>query len=120
MGAFTVKDWRWRVDPVELAAEIAEQHSQSLGNLGAVRTCMESLKTYTEDPTAANIEQLRQAYEAVPKHLRMYCGDMDSKDVPIRMILYGKDEIKQWSHYQVAESEGMTLPTIEIPPSPES
>ena len=33
----------------------------------------------------------------------MYCGDMDTKDIPIRMILCGMDEIKNWSHYQAAE-----------------
>ena len=32
-------------------------------------------------------EVLRAAYHAVPEHLRMYCGDMDSKDWPIRRIL---------------------------------
>jgi hypothetical protein len=61
---------------------------------------------------------LRRSYEAVPEHLRMYCGDMDTKDIPIRMILYGKDEIKNWSHYAVSKAEGMELPTIEIPESP--
>ena len=33
----------------------------------------------------------------------------------IRMIIYGKQEIENWSHYQVAKKLGDELPNIEIP-----
>ena len=39
-----------------------------------------------------NREALREAYFAVPRHLRHYCGDMDSKDWPIRRILQLRDD----------------------------
>jgi hypothetical protein len=42
---------------------------------------------YEAAPSEEKREALRKAYEAVPEHLRMYCGDMDSKDEPIRRIL---------------------------------
>jgi hypothetical protein len=85
------------------------------GGLSNTAPCLAGhLKNQTKD----TLSVLRRSYEAVPEHLRMYCGDMDTKDIPIRMILYGKDEIKNWSHYAVSKAEGMELPTIEIPESP--
>lgn len=120
LGALTVKDWQWRVSPTELEAEIHDEHQQALGRPGAIRKCMKAHQAYLTNQTTATLDELRRAYEAVPEHLRMYCGDMDTKDIPIRMILYGEEAIKQWSHYQVAEAEGMTLPTIEVPPPPDS
>ena len=45
----------------------------------------------------------------------MYVGDMDVKDTAVRMIIYGEQEIENWSHYQVAKERGEELPTINIP-----
>lgn len=59
---------------------------------------------------------MRAAYEAVPEHHRMYVGDMDTQDIPVRMILYGEDEIEGWSHRAAARSLGnVELPTIHVP-----
>ena len=58
---------------------------------------------------------LRAAYEAVPEHHRMYVGDMDTKDVAVRMIIYGEQEIEGWSHRLVARARGLPLPTIRVP-----
>ena len=42
--------------------------------------------------------------------------DMDTKDIPVRMIIYGDEEIEHWSHRAVARSLGdEELPTIEVP-----
>ena len=76
-------------------------------------------QNYMAEPSTKAMETLRQRYEAVPEHLRMYCGDMDTKDIPIRMILYGKGEIEHWSHYQAARELGEELPSINIPESPQ-
>jgi hypothetical protein len=41
---------------------------------------------------------------------------MDTKDVPIRMIIYGKQELENWSHRIVARELGASpLPTISVP-----
>ncbi len=120
LGVVTVKDWQWRVSPNELEAEIHDEHQQALGKPGVIRTCMDAHQAYLADQTIATLDELQRAYDAVPEHLRMYCGDMDTKDIPIRMILYGEEQIEHWSHYQVAKARGMTLPTIEVPPPPDS
>ena len=44
---------------------------------------------------------------------------MDVKDVPIRMIIYGKKEIEYWSHRILARKLGQKpLPTIDVPRIP--
>jgi hypothetical protein len=49
--------------------------------------CMDRWRAFERDPSDENRELLRAAYLAVPKHLRIYCGDLDSKDYPIRRAL---------------------------------
>lgn len=45
----------------------------------------------------------------------MYVGDMDTKDIEVRMIIYGDQEIENWSHYKLAKERGEALPTIIVP-----
>jgi hypothetical protein len=53
---------------------------------------------------------------SVPEHKRMYVGDMDTKDVGVRMILFGDQEIEGWSHRAVARTQGIEpLPEIRVP-----
>jgi len=46
---------------------------------------------YENNPSPENKEALRKLYESVPAHLRLYCGDMDTRDYKIQEVLYGKD-----------------------------
>jgi hypothetical protein len=115
---FVAGNWSYRVEPEELAAEFHDVHSRVLGKPGAIQECMRAYTVYLTTQSAENLDALRQKYEAVPEHLRMYCGDMDVKDIPIRMVLYGKAEIENWSHYQLAKELGETLPSIHIPEPP--
>lgn len=118
---FVAGDWSYRVDPGQLASEFHDLHDRVHGRPGAIQECMRAFQNYLAIQSAENLNALRQKYEAVPDHLRMYCGDMDVKDIPIRMVLYGKGEIEHWSHYQVAKQLGKDLPSIDIPePSGES
>ncbi len=115
---FVAGDWSYRVDPGQLAAEFHDLHDRVQGRPGTIQECMSAFRDYLAKQSAENLNALRQKYEAVPEHLRVYCGDMDVKDIPIRMILYGKSEIKHWSHYRVAKQLGEVLPSIEIPEPP--
>ncbi|HKQ72547.1 MAG TPA: hypothetical protein VJ810_02390 [Blastocatellia bacterium] len=84
--------------------------------IASSQKCRECYEAFLAAPTVANREALREAYEAVPEHNRAYLGDMDTKDVPIRMIIYGKQELENWSHRIVASELGYSpLPTIFTP-----
>lgn len=72
--------------------EIADMLNELNGRPGVIKICMERFEAYQRQPSEAAKEQLREAYEAVPGHLRMYCGDMDSKDWPIRAALYDPEQ----------------------------
>ena len=115
---FTAGEWTYRVDPDQLFAEIQDLHDQVHGRPGKIRECLAAFRDYLAKQSTETLEKLRQKYEAVPAHLRAYCGDMDVKDVPIKLILYGKDQIESWSHYQVAKQCGEELPSIDIPEPP--
>lgn len=90
----------WYVESAARVAEALDTLETLSGRTGADERCREAFDEYerqeelprdesgAENPelTAAR-ERLRAAYEAVPEHLRMYLGDMDSKDWPIRRAL---------------------------------
>lgn len=89
LGTFVSTQGAWFVAPSERVKEIRDLVSQLAGNPDAVKVCREALQTYESSPSEVNRSRLRAAYEAVPQHLRIFCGDMDSKDWPIKNILYG-------------------------------
>jgi hypothetical protein len=42
--------------------------------------------------------------------------DMDAKDIPVRMIIYGDQEFENWTHRIVARvTNSLTLPSITVP-----
>jgi hypothetical protein len=90
LGSFHAGESWWYVRPEERIREAFDEIEKLQGSPGAIRICVEQHRTYESDPTPDQRELLRQAYEAVPEHLRVYCGDMDSKDGRIRWILYGQ------------------------------
>jgi len=89
LGRFRAGEGFWYVDPQERIREAHDEREMLCGGQGAIRRCVEAHHAYEDEPSETRRETLRQAYEAVPEHRRLYCGDMDSKDWPIRQILYG-------------------------------
>lgn len=89
LGWFVTRDAFGDLDPVHLIGELVDAIAQFRGDPGTVYFCLRELRFYREDPSEKHRERLRDAYERVPKHLRRFCGDQDSKDGPIRKILHG-------------------------------
>jgi uncharacterized protein (TIGR02996 family) len=87
LGRFRAGEGSWYIEPGERIREASDLIDQLNGGPGAIGRCVEAHRAYESDPSPERRETLRGAYEAVPEHLRMYCGDMDSKDGPIRRIL---------------------------------
>jgi len=115
-GSFRIAAERWSVEAQDLALEIVDVFAELASRPTSLQTCRSRYEAFVAEPTRANRDALRQAYEAVPEHNRMYLGDMDVKDVPIRMVIYGKEELENWSHRRVARQQGDTdLPTITVP-----
>ena len=91
LGWFESQNAGWHVKPEERIREAYDVLAILNGEQGSMRTCMNCFREYQTDPSTENRDRLRLAYEAVPEHLRHYCGGIDSKDWPIRRILYGEE-----------------------------
>ena len=100
-------------------AEISDMLKKLKGEPDSAELCVQRYEEYCEQPSVEARDKLREAYEAVPEHERMYLlGDQDRKDFPIRIIIYGEDEIEGWSHRAAARADGLPLPTIQVPKIP--
>lgn len=115
LGSFTAKEVSFVESIEDKLAEIKDLQRELKGEPSVIDLCKQAYAEYMHNPTVASKDKLKIAYENIPTHQRMYVGDMDTKDVQVRMILYGKQEIENWSHYAVAKSMGEELPHISIP-----
>lgn len=76
-------------------AEITDTISLVSGEKDSLDRCQEAHYQYLIDPNSFTREQLRKAYEAVPEHIRMYLGDMDTRDSDIIRILNYPDKKRE-------------------------
>lgn len=115
LGSFSIEQKSWCNSIKNIQKEI-EEIFRKLNNVPTLfEICLNTFKEFKNNPTKENQSKLKKAYEKVPEHQRMYLGDMDTRDTEIRMIIYGKQEIEDWSHYQIAKKMGDPLPNIQIP-----
>lgn len=86
---------RYKLSKKEKQKEIQELVHRVAGEKDAHDKCVWAHYAYLTDPSEFNREALRKAYEAVPKHERMYLGDMDTRDADIIRILQYPDEKRE-------------------------
>lgn len=116
LGSFTIADEGWSAQAKDVLLEVQDLVEELNGRPDSVERCRALYQAYLENPTQEGRDALREAYEAIPEHNRMYVGDMDTKDIPVRMIIYGDEEIEGWSHRAVARAMGEgDLPEIKVP-----
>jgi len=73
----------------EKVNEIEDIISELNGNKTSSEICKEFYDKYLIEPSNNNKELLKNSYERIPEHLRIYVlHDMDNKDWPIRNIIY--------------------------------
>lgn len=80
------------VEPKEKLAEIKNNSIRVQDKPDAHTLCIRAYHNYLVAPTDYNKNKLREAYEAVPDHERIYLGDMDSKDHDFQRILYSDEK----------------------------
>ena len=113
--SFVLSDIDFTIPREDFLAELEIDRDKFAGRKTPVSRTVAAFKLYKETPTKQPLEDLRAAYDSVPDHLRLYCGDMDTKDIPIRIALYGEGEIENWSHFALAKARGEPLPSIRVP-----
>jgi hypothetical protein len=72
----------------EFVKEVEDTINLLQGKQTVSETCVQAFARFLTLPTKENKSSLQEAYNAIPKHLRIYVlGDMDCKDSAIRMCI---------------------------------
>lgn len=75
----------------DLILEVQDLIAELNGQPTSSQRCFDAWQRYQERPSAQYKAELKQAYEAIPTHNRMYVlGDQDRKDHPIRQVIYAE------------------------------
>lgn len=115
LGSFLVTKTHYVSNCKDKFIEIKDILRDLNGQPSTIDLCRQAFEGFLKSPNLENKQKLKTAYENVPDHQKMHVGDMDTKDIAVRMIIYGDQEIEKWSHYQVAKFMNEKLPTISVP-----
>lgn len=94
-SAYHLASWRFYepqswMKPEWLLGEVADEIDKLNGRPDSTGRCLLALDRYLQTRSEEGRTALREAYEAIPEHLRHYAlGDMDSKDWPLRVLAAG-------------------------------
>lgn len=91
LAGFHAHDFIGISDESELLQELHDIHNQLNDLPTSSDACREAYKSYTREPSEDNRLALKQAYEAVPSHLRCWLLGFNEKDAPIRRAIYGEN-----------------------------
>ncbi|KOR90197.1 DUF7638 domain-containing protein [Paenibacillus solani] len=95
LGEVTLSEPLYAAEIEEKFKELIDIHKKLNGEKSTHEECRDAYYLYLETPTEFYRENLREKYERVPEHERMYLGDMDSKDWDYQRILYRPDEKRE-------------------------
>ncbi|WP_323746261.1 NADAR family protein [Catenulispora pinisilvae] len=99
LGSWKMADPHLSLTPEMLLGEVRDTVDDLNRRPNSTARCLAALDVFLADPTEANRDAAREAYEAIPEHLRHYAlGDMDNKDHPLKALVYGVgSQIELWS-----------------------
>lgn len=80
LGTITVEETLYDVDVSEKRKELIDEMTSLQGKETSLEACRQAYIDYLIDPNKWARQRLKEAYEKVPEHLRMYLGSMDDKD----------------------------------------
>jgi hypothetical protein len=71
-----------------LLGEVTDEIERLAGRPDSTERCRQALQDFLEHPDEEHRIALREAYLAIPAHLRIYAlGDMDAKDEPLITLI---------------------------------
>lgn len=79
--------------------ELIDKFNELNGRENSIAKCARIFNEYRQNPTKILREELKDAYEAVPEHQRIFVGTMDTKDYEVRQVIYGNIVKKEWEDY---------------------
>lgn len=115
LGSFKIKsgsgvEIKFKLD------ELSDKLNELNGSENSIVKCARIFEEYKQNPTKQKRYSLKEAYEAVPEHQRMFVGTMDTKDYEVRQVIYGDTVKKEWQDYYGFEYpyEDMPKPIDEV------
>ncbi|GAA2738022.1 NADAR family protein [Actinocorallia aurantiaca] len=97
----------------ELIGEVADEIDRLNGRPDSLERCRDVAVRYAHSRAEQDRHALRAAYGMVPAHQRVYLGDMDSRDIPFRLLIAEVGgEWEEYFHYEDesgAEDGGETV-----------
>ncbi len=75
--------------------QLVDFHNELSGNETSLEKCRNAYYQYLIYPDEETRAQLKQSYEAVPEHERVYLGDMDTRDTDYQRIIYHPEEKRE-------------------------
>lgn len=78
--------------------EFVDKYNELTGKEGSIDKCRRIFEEYKQTATVKLKNDLKEAYEAVPEHQRIFVGNMDTKDYEVRHIIYGDIVKKEWEN----------------------
>lgn len=88
LGTAIFAEALYEVDNGEKRKEIEEEMTKAQGREMAFEACKKAYVDYLIEPREWARKRLKEAYEKVPEHNRMFLGSMDDKDSDYRRIIY--------------------------------
>ncbi|MFJ6841078.1 NADAR family protein [Streptomyces griseoluteus] len=115
LASWTFAEPQTWLTPQMLLGEVRDDIDNLNGRPDSTRRCLAAVDVFRQQPTEANRTAVREAYEAIPEHLRRYAlGDMDRKDFPLRVIAAGPgSQIELWDGNTVDVTEEMHAFALE-------
>ncbi|WP_028544335.1 DUF7638 domain-containing protein [Paenibacillus taiwanensis] len=95
LGEVTFSQVVYSADVKDKYIELIDMHKQLKGEKTSLEECREAYYQYLEDPDEYYRQKLKEKYELVPEHERIFLGDMDSKDWDYQRIIYSPDEKRE-------------------------
>ncbi|MFF2014871.1 hypothetical protein [Paenibacillus sp. NPDC058177] len=95
LGIITFDEVLYSAEPEEKYKELANAYQKLSGGETSLEKCRQAYYSYLEYPTDHARARLKELYEEVPEHERMYLGDMDIKDYDYARIIYNPEEKRE-------------------------
>lgn len=102
LGSFKIVSGQ-SVDIKLKLAELQDKLNELNGEENSIAKYAKIFDEYLKNPTLKLRDMLKNSYENIPEHQRIYVGTMDTKDYEVRQIIYGdiiKKEFEQKYGYQ--------------------
>ena len=92
LGAVTVTEGRWFLEHRALLGELRDIGQELVGQQTSSQRFEDIWHDYLHAPSPEGRVKVRAAYHAVPRHRRIYLGDMDTRDTDILAVIRRKTE----------------------------